>query len=87
LTRCPRSDARQQRQKGAGGVHHPPKVDIDQPLKVVFGGVSETRAVTDSRVVKECVEMLVSVADDSRPGKQCISLATVHTCDDHARES
>ena len=56
-----------ERQEGSGGVYHPPKVDIDQPLKVRLAGVSESRAVTDPGVVEQCIEAAGIGADGLRP--------------------
>ena len=46
---------------------HPPEVDIDEPLKVFFAGVSKPRAVADPGVVEERVEATGIGADSFCP--------------------
>ena len=59
-------------------MHHPPEVDIDQPLKVFFAGVSEPRPVANPGVVEKRIEAISLGADSLRPFEQCVPLAAVH---------
>ena len=55
-----------------------PKVDIHQPLKVVFGGIGETSAVADASVIKQGVQMWRVAGYGLGPVKNVITLLTVH---------
>ena len=59
-------------------MYHPPEVDIDQPLKVFFAGVSEAGAVANPGVVEQRIEATGIGADSLRPGEQFVPLAAVH---------